>query len=518
MPFTALQYHPDRNPLGDTTAKFQAIQSANEILTDPQQRAKYDAQRIRSGLLHTYTDAPPPPPRRPGWSNFPAPPPPPPTSAKKSAFSPPPSASGPQKYARFSTPDPPSWRTRTTDDVKSKTNDFKAWEHMRHGQGPVPRGRKETKYSSFQSERDRQDYTGQNVNNNTPKKTTHRRTEWENLPDAGMPNMQRSNSVRMPPKASTYAPSTPGAGNDESQARSAYFKISQDRPASSRAQTNMPPPPSRAPTAKKPDPLQAFKSSNGANDPPIGSHRPQTQYPTVRGEKTNLSPSPGIHRSSTTAAPLDNNRRGFRDKDSLRANGHHVRSASASSPFRFARTAGMASVSTTSSESSSEEEEAAQKQEAADLSKSAFNRPKQQPKPRRPHVGAGAPQRSFFNPYEAKDEPMVSDAAYSGPRRHSGIELPTHKRADDPPEGFMEHRKKHEAAHPHHQGFSGPSGSETPHFMQRHKSFDEQYRRSVQDEHYVRPSTANKETTPMYDLGYNPFSFSPSTQKPPPNL
>ena len=132
---------------------------------------------------------------------------------------------------------------------------------------------------------------------------------------------------------------------------------------------------------------------------------------------------------------------------------------------------------------------------------------------RRPHIGAGAPQRSFFNPYvtvdEAKDEPMVSDAAYSSPRRHSGIELPTYKRVDNPPEGFMEHRKKHEAAHAHHQGLGGTSGSDLPHFMQRHKSFDEQYRRVVQNEESLRPSTATKDTTPMYDQGYNPFSFPP---------
>ena len=104
---------------------------------------------------------------------------------------------------------------------------------------------------------------------------------------------------------------------------------------------------------------------------------------------------------------------------------------------------------------------------------------------------------------------MVSFAGYSNPRRHSGIELPTHKRADDPPEGFMEHRKKHEATRPHRQGAGAPTVSSSPHFMQRPKSFDEQYRRPTQEEE-AHPSTANVATTPMYDPGYNPFSYSPS--------
>lgn len=519
-PCTALQYHPDRNPSGDTTAKFQAIQSATEILTDPQQRAKYDAQRIRSGLLHTYTDAPPPPPRNnpsrpPGFSNFPPPPRPHPTTPKKPTFPPPPS--GAQKYARFSTPDPQSWRTTDTDDAKSKRNDYRAWEHMRHGQGPIPRGRKDTRPASSQPGPERSDYAGPNANNTMPKRTTPRRTEWENLPDAGMPNVKRANTTRLPPKSFSYAPSTPGASGDEPQARSAYFSVTRDRPVPPRAQTNMPPPPSpasRAPTAKKPDPSPAFKTSTGANDLFNGSQRIHTDYPTMHGEKTNLGPGPSLHRSTTSATPRESNSRtGFYGSDPLRANGHHVRSASASSPFRARRATGMASMSTTSSESSSDEEAAAQKDEAANLSKSAFNRPKQQPKMRRPHIGTDAHQRSFFNPYvtvdEAQDESMVSGAAYSGPRRHSGIEMPTHKRVDDPQKDSLEHRKKHEAARSTDHANGGPTRSSVPHSMQRPKSFDEQYRRSSQEEE-VRPITANIKTAPMYDPGYTPFSLSPS--------
>ena len=52
----ALKYHPDRNPgrEAEFNAKFQAIQAANEILSDPQQRLKYDTDRLRAGYGKFY--------------------------------------------------------------------------------------------------------------------------------------------------------------------------------------------------------------------------------------------------------------------------------------------------------------------------------------------------------------------------------------------------------------------------------------------------------------------------------
>ncbi|KAK3077870.1 hypothetical protein LTS18_008927, partial [Coniosporium uncinatum] len=45
-------YHPDRNPgkEDEFVPKFQAIQAAHEILGDPDQRAKYDADRRKLGF------------------------------------------------------------------------------------------------------------------------------------------------------------------------------------------------------------------------------------------------------------------------------------------------------------------------------------------------------------------------------------------------------------------------------------------------------------------------------------
>lgn len=52
----ALKYHPDRNPGKelDFVTKFQSIQAAHEILSDPQQRLKYDTERLRAGYGKYY--------------------------------------------------------------------------------------------------------------------------------------------------------------------------------------------------------------------------------------------------------------------------------------------------------------------------------------------------------------------------------------------------------------------------------------------------------------------------------
>ncbi|KAF4450130.1 hypothetical protein FALBO_16540 [Fusarium albosuccineum] len=46
----ALKYHPDRNPgrEQEVNTQFQVIQSAHEVLSDPNQKAKYDASRARN--------------------------------------------------------------------------------------------------------------------------------------------------------------------------------------------------------------------------------------------------------------------------------------------------------------------------------------------------------------------------------------------------------------------------------------------------------------------------------------
>ena len=538
---SALQYHPDRNPDSDTTAQFQAIQAANEVLTDPQQRAKYDAQRIRTGLLHTHTGPPPPPPRaapaqRSPTSNFPPPPKPPPFTGQ-TKYSP--LNTGSQKYARFKMPDPPAgtYRRRDAEEAKSKTNDFKAWSHMRHGQGPLPKTRKETAQpaqpsATASSKPTRQVPRPPDMNGTNARQKTSHRTDWEDLPDAGMPNLRRSNTSRAVPKPNGFSAYSPEAG-DESQARSAYFNVSRgERPTSSRTQSNMGPPPAPSAKSKKPDRPPFFASQTANGESFLGGKRTTVPYPAVHGEKTDLKSPGGLHRSSTNATPRDSNSRtGFYDSEPTAGKAYHARAASANAPRTFyePQKPGFASVSTTTSESSSDEESLSQKEEAANLSRSAFLRPKQVPKSRRPRPGPGAPHRSFFNPHvraeDAEDEPMaphsfMSNSTDGGFRRHSHIDIPASGANSIYPEGFKEHRRRHEAEQAFQPSTSAPSGPgsssryDAPPSISRPRSFDDHYRRPSQDTSQKTPSGAQPNKVPMYDTDSSPLSsFDSSTSR-----
>lgn len=46
----ALQYHPDRNKAADATERFREVNEAYRVLSDPEQRERYDAERIKQRL------------------------------------------------------------------------------------------------------------------------------------------------------------------------------------------------------------------------------------------------------------------------------------------------------------------------------------------------------------------------------------------------------------------------------------------------------------------------------------
>ncbi|OBS21441.1 hypothetical protein FPOA_07779 [Fusarium poae] len=130
----ALKYHPDRNPgrEQEVNTQFQIIQTAHEILSDPEQKAKHDASRARG--------------RYPGasgvkgnpWSNVSAQYPPPPrrNNANTSARTTP---SGAQRWqARFSTGVPPTAKQYNASDAESKKNAARAFENMRKGTSAKP--------------------------------------------------------------------------------------------------------------------------------------------------------------------------------------------------------------------------------------------------------------------------------------------------------------------------------------------------------------------------------------------
>ncbi|KAH8911397.1 hypothetical protein BR93DRAFT_965187 [Coniochaeta sp. PMI_546] len=115
----ALKYHPDRNPgrEAEVNSKFQTIQSAHEILTNPEQKAKYDAHRSRTASRYPTASGVRGNPWQNAGSNFPPPPRRPPMPTRPSAAS---------RYSSWQTPEQKSPR----EDPNAAA---RAWDRMRPG-------------------------------------------------------------------------------------------------------------------------------------------------------------------------------------------------------------------------------------------------------------------------------------------------------------------------------------------------------------------------------------------------
>ncbi|QQK42048.1 Heat shock protein DnaJ, N-terminal [Penicillium digitatum] len=134
----ALKYHPDRNPGREVefNAKFQAIQAANEILSDPSQRLKYDTDRLRAGYGKCYG-----PPKAntqrktqpPTYSPRPAP-----TSASANSqytkATPNTPSAGARRYASHARAGPQQFKQQ--DDAQTRADAFHGFNNMRGGQAP----------------------------------------------------------------------------------------------------------------------------------------------------------------------------------------------------------------------------------------------------------------------------------------------------------------------------------------------------------------------------------------------
>jgi len=466
-----------------------------------------------------------------GFSNFPPPPRPPPPPTPKSKFPAPPP--GAQKYSnvRFSRPETAApWGTSGADDTKAKTNDYKAWEQMRpkHGQGPIPSGRtvppKTPRATTFQPGRE---FTGATSTGTTP-----RRSGWDRWQEsqAGMSGMGNGSTTRPSPNRSRFAPSTPGGDEPQAQA-SAYFKVSSrgDRPTNSRPQTHMPPPPSPLPTAKKPDPLQAFKEQAGINNP-FGKKPSrggtQSQRGNADGLNFNLSPN-SLHRSATSAAPRSSNSR-TRPYETPSASGiaSHVRATSTSSNHHSTSPSGKKDTRMPGMYSSSSSSASSSEDDTRPSSSGKTQMP--QEKKRQPRATPGTLPPRGFNLYgQAGDEKMAPQASdggggYSSIRRHSAVDLG----ADKPPEGFQEHRLKRDAellqkptGNPNISISPASNGSQ-PSLTRSHSWHEKADHRDKwgsppKDEDSRPDADGQAGKTPMYESqGYNPFLSSPSCGPP----
>jgi curved DNA-binding protein CbpA len=291
----ALAYHPDRNPgrESEVISQFQKIQSAHEVLIDAQERAKYDANRVRapSGFRGSYTGGVPSGMKGNPWSNvssqFPTPPKAPTARTRPSA--------GAQRYTNFETPRQSAYQA-AQNGPDSRQNTYNAFDRMRHqpkqepGPGktwaappPPPRG-------TPKSGREESDARAQ---------AEAARSRANARPPSGFdeyrePNTsnRRSQSTNASNRRGGFQPNTPGG--DEPPAPKGAYSTQRDK-------TTAPPPPPRQPPPTfadnfASDPLAQFRK----NDLPSMEPRSSQPYTGHGGEKFSLFGPPNVSRSKST--------------------------------------------------------------------------------------------------------------------------------------------------------------------------------------------------------------------------
>jgi curved DNA-binding protein CbpA len=313
-------YHPDRNPGREVefNAKFQAIQAANEILSDPQQRLKYDTDRLRAGYGKNYGPTrantqrktqPPSYPTRPAATPTP--------SAKPQYAKTPPNgpSAGARRYASHARAGPQQWKPQDT--AQTRADAFRGFNNMRGSQTPGWQG--------FDPSTGRASGT-------TPGPGAQRHpfgaSAQSTRPKSAFETFQNAHTNAQAHSAKKKQGFAPGAaGGDEPMARntSAYSSSSRtERPSSQYFE------PAAPPTAKKPAEPQSTKQH--AFTPEFERSR-NSYAQTGKGEKTFFS-STGLGRSQTMRTPSGPTRPNLNANSSSPASGRSGRHRSASPKAR----------------------------------------------------------------------------------------------------------------------------------------------------------------------------------------
>lgn len=286
-------------------ARFQTIQSAHEVLTDPEQRAKYDVGRSRgSGIPGGFASQARPASgfaRGNPWANVATDFPPPPRASRSRAQAPPPSA-GAQRYANNFKPGSGAYgsassgaRPSDDDGAEARKKTYEAWSKMRGGKAPPP-------YNPHGYQP-------------TPG-TDERRSSRQQAPKPQPPPI---------PKRTGYAPGAAGGDEPAAANTSAYYTQRAGRAPTAKQQ---PPPQKTPPRAAPADPLRQFREKTGTPLEP----RLSTPYASHGGEKTDPFESVNFGRSNSTRAP-SGRADASRSSGSPRNRERH-RSASPSRPSR----------------------------------------------------------------------------------------------------------------------------------------------------------------------------------------
>ncbi|KAF7512849.1 hypothetical protein GJ744_011952 [Endocarpon pusillum] len=379
-------YHPDRNPGRevDVVPKFQAVQAAHEILSDPEQKRKYDQDRAKhkssAPIIPRRGPVPPTPPQFP----------PPPRRAASTAKNQNPFAGNgnnprtrhhqppinPEKYAPYARAGAQQWE-KTKEEAQSKADAFRGFQQMKPGQSPTgerfapPPPPRPSHYTTAERPTSHAPPSAAAAPNTPPRP----QRSWDNFknrgrsssgtePSPGFPGLSRTQSTRTRPG---FTPMNPGGDEPPAPRSSAYATYSRgERPQASTPHSYFPegvahPSPQMNPLRPGKSPLRHVKSSpdveEGREPQRPGLERISTRYAGIGGERTDVSNGGIGHRSSSARnSPIDprwhESERNGRHSPFSRDNPVRYRSSSPKSRA----TPGLDSSSSSSGTSSSDED------------------------------------------------------------------------------------------------------------------------------------------------------------------
>ncbi|TVY37483.1 Meiotically up-regulated protein [Lachnellula subtilissima] len=284
----ALTYHPDRNPgrESEVVAKFQKIQSAHEVLSEPSEKAKYDANRIRTTYKASYSGGTASGVRGNPWSNAGsqwAPPPKAPTARNRAP--PPPPSAGARRYDKFDAPKTSSSQY-AYEGAEARKGTYEAWEHMKGHTAKPSQTRTAPKPPPREPPRPAKDYR------KPPPKPAYE--EYRDSTSDTSPHRRSASTSASARKG--FMPNTPG-GDEPAAPRGAYFTTRAPPPE---VPPRNPPPVNSANVGA--DPLRQFRDIEGDDKVPNLEKR-YTPYATHGGEKLNPFESANLNRSKSTREP-----------------------------------------------------------------------------------------------------------------------------------------------------------------------------------------------------------------------
>ncbi|KAL3467479.1 hypothetical protein BJX64DRAFT_273880 [Aspergillus heterothallicus] len=292
----ALKYHPDRNPGRELefNAKFQAIQSAHEILSDPGQRLRYDTERLRNGY---YGPPKTSSARKDSSSGFPTAKPntKAPFAERPKSFHTGPST-GAQRYASYARAAPKQPWEKMRDETQTRADAYRGFQEMKGNTMPGwtsfdPRGRTPQPGATRP--------TGATPNGHSARPKSAYEYVHTGAKPAGADTAAHSQSTKNTKKKQGFAPHAAG-GDEPMAANTASYRNA------SRFERFTPAP---SPTARKPIvPETGFPSgAERMNTPEY--ERTSSKYASTGGEKTFFSSSMLNRSASTRTSPKTSNSR-----------------------------------------------------------------------------------------------------------------------------------------------------------------------------------------------------------------